>query len=319
MTRSAVLTAGALVLAVGSLAACAGNPKPQALPPQTMAPMPPQTPELSNLSEADRSAAGAPETGIAAPAPVVEPVGSVAAPGVEQSTASTARELEPVAPEDDHLTVVLDPGIDPGEQHQSIYAAAQAEKKRRAAVGKSTIVLTNKTLEEYSKGKLTYVEDETGPGEAGQGDRMAPPKSDPPAGLEEPDEDYWRNLVRDLRLAWRQAYEDIEEYELEIARLRRDFYAEDDPFYRDSQIKPAWDRALEDLDQAERTVERSQRKLEQAIDDGRRAGALPGWLREGIELEPVTDGEYDQDRTRDSSVHEPSEPVIVDDQEGDGG
>ena len=304
MTRSTVLTAGALIMAIGSLGACSGNPTPQALPPQTMAPIPPKTPELSTLSKADRTAAGSPGT-MAGAAPVVQPVGPVSPVGVELS------ELEPRAPEKDHLTVVLDPGINPAEeQRQSIYAASQAEKKRRETVGKSTIVLTNKTLTQYSKGNVTYVEDEA--------DLLEAEEDDPPAGPAEPDEEYWRNLVLDLRLSWREAYDDIEEHKLDIARLRREFYAEDDPFYRDSQIKPAWDKALEDLREAERTVRRSERELEQAIDDGRHAGALPGWLREGLELEPVRDEEYDQDRTRDSRIHEPSEPVIVD-QDGDGG
>jgi hypothetical protein len=284
-----------------------------------MAPTPPETPELSNLTEANRTAAGVSET-LAGSMPVVELIGAAPASREEgQTTDPATRTIVPVAPEDDPLTVVVDPGTDPAEEGRprSIFEAAQAEKERRKAVGESTMVLTNETLKEYSKGQITYVEDETDPEDASEDTGAALEASSPPSVEDELHEEYWRTLMRDLRIAWRDAYDSIEDHELDIARLRREFYAEDDPFYRDSQIKPAWDQALEDLEEAERTVTRSQRELEQSIDDGRRAGALPGWLREGIEFEPILDEEEDEfGRPRDDRFHEASEPVIVDDDGG---
>jgi hypothetical protein len=301
-----MLLKSVLVVALGSLLACTENPRPQVLAPQTMAPIPPETPELYNdTSDEERTAAG----GVQEPAddpsvPVVEPVDQ----GVRPTTAAT--EVVPVDPQDDPLTVVLDPGSNSEERPQSLFANAEAERKRRAEIGESTIVLNNETLKKYSKGEITFVEDEEGTDETSALYEDSAPAAD------EPDEEYWRNVVLDLRLAWRQAEDDIEEYESEIAKLRRRFYAEDDPFYRDAQIKPAWDQALNDLEEAKRTVDRSQIDLERAIEDGLRAGALPGWLREGIEFEPEIE-EEDPLAPRNEREHEASEPVVIDDN-GDG-
>jgi hypothetical protein len=290
-----------------------------------MAPTPPETPELSNMTtEEDRTAAGG-ETPSTSQTPVVEPVNTMPSTtsGAPVEISDEPRELVGTAPENDNLTVVLDSGTDPAsEQPKSIFAAAQAEKTRRLEVGESTMVLNNQTLKEHSKGGSTFVVDESegeGAGEdaeAEPGESEAAPEEET-TDLDAEDEEYWRRLVYDLRREWRNAYDDIEEYESEIARLRRDFYAEDDPFYRDSQIKPAWDKALKDLEEAQRTVERSQEELEKAMDEGHRAGALPGWLREGIELEPEIDPE-DPLAARDDQFHEPSEPVVVE-EDGDGG
>jgi hypothetical protein len=74
---------------------------------------------------------------------------------------------------------------------------------------------------------------------------------------------------------------------------------------RDGKIKPEWDRALDRLEQARREEVQAQRDLEEFLDDGRRAGALPGWLREGIELEPITE-EVEELPTAD-----PMEPKVV--------
>ena len=61
------------------------------------------------------------------------------------------------------------------------------------------------------------------------------------------EEAYWRDRVLEIRLAWRDAADRVEELEGDVFHLRQRFYAEDDGFYRDSQIKPAWDRAVEQL------------------------------------------------------------------------
>ena len=98
---------------------------------------------------------------------------------------------------------------------------------------------------------------------------------------------------------------DLVELEKEAEGLRTRFYAEDDPVRRDREVKPAWDRALDLLDEARRTVARAQERLAELQDEGRRAGAMPGWLREGMELEPP--------RQEDEGVEEsePGEPEVI--------
>jgi hypothetical protein len=97
---------------------------------------------------------------------------------------------------------------------------------------------------------------------------------------------YWRTRIRDARLRWRESVERAEELAGLVGQLRYDFYATDDPWLRDSSIKPAWDRTLADLEEARQEVDFQRRTVEAILEEGRRTGALPGWLREGLELEP---------------------------------
>src|ERR1700719_3030361 len=83
--------------------------------------------------------------------------------------------------------------------------------------------------------------------------RSQPPSPPaPPAGPAPPavtaalvrDEKYWRGRALEIRQRWRKASDRIKELEEDIGLLRRRFYAQDDPYVRDGQIKPAWDHAL---------------------------------------------------------------------------
>jgi hypothetical protein len=197
-------------------------------------------------------------------------------------------------------TVVIDPGVPEGEESQSLAEAAAAERERRKTAPEPTVVLTNKNLAQHAAGgKIT-----TGP---------AKPPSPAVAELDQEarDEAHWRSRARQARQRWRDAADAIAGLEQEAADLRRRFYASDDPYVRDGQIKPAWDLALEKLAQALRDIQAAQEELGQVLDAGRQAGALPGWLRDGIELEPAPPAPPAQE-------HEPGEPVVID-EDGDGG
>lgn len=113
----------------------------------------------------------------------------------------------------------------------------------------------------------------------------APPAPAPEAGgLGEAE---WRQRGLDIRKRWREAVDSITRLESEAAALRNRFYAADDPYVRDAQIKPQWDRVLAELAEARRRSEAGPGEVERFLEEGRRAGALPGWLREGAELEPT--------------------------------
>ena len=74
---------------------------------------------------------------------------------------------------------------------------------------------------------------------------------------------------------------------LAAADQRIRFYAEDDPYVRDGRIKPEWDRALDRLESGRREIDDARAAIDLALEEGRRAGAEPGWLLEGLELEPA--------------------------------
>ena len=66
----------------------------------------------------------------------------------------------------------------------------------------------------------------------------------------------------------------------EAKKLENDFYAWDDGQYRDNVIKPAWDKKREELETARRDLEEAEKDLAELPEKARKAGALPGWIRE---------------------------------------
>jgi hypothetical protein len=178
--------------------------------------------------------------------------------------------------------VVVDPGDDSSSHPKTLVEAARAERERRAHAGEPVAVITNKTLP-HSKGQLTYAQPkakaagEKGSGKDGKGK----------AAGETHDEAYWRHRGLDIRQRLHDASEEIGKLEQQVADWRRRFYSEDDPARRDSQVKPEWDRALDKLQHKKEEVETTKRELDAYLEEGRRDGALPGWLREGTELEPA--------------------------------
>ncbi len=175
--------------------------------------------------------------------------------------------------------------------------ASLRERARRTAVT-PVAVITNKNLKESGEGGQITI-------------GAAPPPLAPQqqaavkAALEE---EYWRSRALELRLNWRAAVDLVMELEQDVATLRRRFYAEDDPFFRDNEIKPAWDRSLEELSRARYDGDQYGDELDRLLDEGRQSGALPGWLREGVEYEPEPLEDDDNRRRRD----DPNEPEIVD-------
>jgi hypothetical protein len=216
---------------------------------------------------------------------------------------------EPTAPaaapprEGDAAPVVVDPGVDSRAKPQTLVEASRAEKERRANAGKPVAVITDKTLPKYaSKGQIT----------------VADPKKDKKTAAKAPaapapamkDEQYWRGRARELRETWKQAADEVKDLEQQSTTLRQKFYSESDTFRRDTQIKPDWDRVLDRLRQARQEVETAKQDLAQFLEEGRGAGALPGWLDEGIEEEPADEATKKKEAPAMQSI-EP--PVLNDD------
>jgi hypothetical protein len=160
-------------------------------------------------------------------------------------------------------------------------ARREGEKKR--------VRITNDSLvTDPGKGKLTTsriqpsptprTKEETGKRPASASTRA---QTEPAAG--EPAEggaEFWRGEARRLRERVSAIKETIARLEAETKKLETDFYSWDDGAYRDRVIKPAWDKAREDLATARKDLPVAEKELEDLPDRARRAGALPGWLRE---------------------------------------
>src|SRR5262245_35384738 len=207
--------------------------------------------------------------GTAPQPPAQAPPASPPAAAPAATPADPPQKAEPVR---DDSPVVVDPGEDEAGQDVSLVEAARAERERRAHAGQPVAVINDKTLPRYAaKGQITVADPKPKPGAA-----EAPPPAD---GSAVKDEQYWRSHALDIRQRWRRAADDVKELEQKSAELRQKFYLEDDTFTRDNRIKPEWNRVLDRLRQARLEVEATKKELAEFLEEGRTAGALPGWLR----------------------------------------
>ena len=233
---------------------------------------PPASPGLSG-SDNSRAVADAKEAGgsSSGAGQLVSPNAGV---GGAPPTGAQGKTTLPGKLEHPEHVVVIDDGTSDVEKPKTLVEAAKAEKARRAKTHRAAIVINDKNLHKYAaKGSLTVATPK----------KSAAPAAAAPNGH---DEQFWRRGVLEIRLRLRRATDRVKELEQAAGDWRRRFYAQDDPYVRDGQIKPAWDRVLDELRQAKTEIDVSRRELEDFLDQGRREGALPGWLREGIEQEP---------------------------------
>lgn len=271
------------LVAVLGATSCSGGPRPKSLPPQTVTP-------LAAPTAAEESVAETFEPPVEAAQEAVE-----AEDVVQEEVAPPPR--SPVSSDSTLVVISSQPRNEEAEvTPEHLFEASRAERRRRQQSNKAVAVINNKTLAKYAEGsRLTYADAPS----------AAFPDTPEASAESERGESYWRRRGHDLRLEWHETVEEIQELKGKVAQLRRQFYAEDDPYVRDSQIKPEWDRALERLDQAMEREENYPILLEEFLNEGRQAGALPGWLREGAELEPQSAAEDEIPEA------EPGEPQVV--------
>jgi hypothetical protein len=243
----------------------------------------------------------------AAAAAPVPPPGSAASPATSRVPAGTTP-----AASNPSVIVVDTADYDPDSQ-LTLAEAAKAERERKAETSPPRIVINNKTIHRYAKGgQLTVAEPKkkaappqpaqaAGPTSAATATTATTATS--PAVPLQRDERYWRGRALEIRQRWRKASDRIKELEDDIALLRRRFYAQDDPYVRDGQIKPAWDRALDELRESRATVQAAKKELTDFLDEGRIAGALPGWLREGVDLEPKEEKPVDPTQPIETPIY----------------
>lgn len=326
MRRGLAGAAGRGLVTLGLAAAvaapgCAGTQEP--LPPSEAALLAAETRAAAGLPPSSETEPPAAPEEPAVPAATPPPEASAPPPPALASEAAASGEAVAVsrlveekedaaaagAP-DDPTVVEISRGRVPEEPKTLAEAAAAArEKRRREGRPRATLVIDNDNLAAFAAGGQVTV---MAPGTA------APPAGESATGAEAGaapaeagprDEAYWRDRARDLRTRWADAAREVERLEDRAAQLRWDFYAEDDPYYRDERIKPEWDRALDELRRARQDVRAYREDLAELIEEGHQAGALPGWLREGVELEPE-EGEEPSRARRTPGEAEVEEPTV---------
>lgn len=144
-----------------------------------------------------------------------------------------------------------------------------------------TIVITNENLSEYAeKGSVTAASEKNAPNRRPVRDPLKV-EVVPPSDPEHTDERrrYWQNQYKSqIEMVASLRYQ-ITVLDGEIPGLWRDFYAWDDPMYRDGVIKPKLDAATAKRAKMEESLVAAEEKLSEIKEQARKDGAEPGWFR----------------------------------------
>lgn len=154
---------------------------------------------------------------------------------------------------------------------------------------KSTLTIDNRSLvKNPSKGRLTTGRISTAP--AHPAPTAAPTAHPAPAATPAPSsaepgaapatEAEWKAIAANARKRVADDKARVDELSAATKKLENDFYAWDDGQYRDRVIKPAWDRSRTDLETAKQELAEAEKDLADLPERARKAGALPGWIRE---------------------------------------
>jgi outer membrane murein-binding lipoprotein Lpp len=168
-----------------------------------------------------------------------------------------------------------------------VHAAETAKAPRDK---KSSVTIDNTNLvTDPAKGRLSTAAAQPTPRPApgaastGRPAAMTPPTPTPALplpGQPSAEEQKWREAAHAAKKRVEDAGTRVQELEAANHKLENDFYAWDDGQYRDRVIKPAWDKAKADLEAARQELSAAEKDLADLPERARKAGALPGWLRE---------------------------------------
>jgi hypothetical protein len=164
-------------------------------------------------------------------------------------------------------------------EDSDLVKAAKREKERREKV-EAKKVLTNQDVEEIRKKQpisgieSSEAEGETEPAEETTGEAKKP-EVDPTQT-----EEYWRARKQETDARLNDAQARVEQLQSEINSLTQAFYAEADGVAQRPLIESERIERLKELEQAKQELENARAASEGLEDEARRAGALPGWVRD---------------------------------------
>jgi len=178
-----------------------------------------------------------------------------------------------------------------GQSLADVVRAAHDGRGDKPAGGERGVVIDNRSLvTDPNKGRVTTSRSVPThapapkpaaiPAPASTTPAPASPPGAPSAESGTPTEAEWRGIANASRKRVADAKSKVAELDATTRKLENDFYAWDDGQYRDRVIKPSWDRAREQLDEAKAELAAAEKELADLPERARRAGALPGWIRE---------------------------------------
>jgi hypothetical protein len=173
---------------------------------------------------------------------------------------------------------------------QSLTDVAKDKKLKGDTAGGSggSIVITNENLSDYaSKGGLTTAKPGANPASRGVHAGSNVKIVDSETSEKNRRKAYWQQRYTQQLERIAAIKRQIEELDLEIPALWNEFYARDDPMYRDGVIKPRLDRSLERRDELAGLLLEEEPKLAEIKEQARTDGGEPGWWREIKEPTPL--------------------------------
>lgn len=175
---------------------------------------------------------------------------------------------------------------------QSLAEVAKQEKeKQKDTKSKPAKTFTNADLEKVTGGKVSSVstgaETPASPaaGEAASAAAASGEKAEGAAAgegekkEEEKGEEYWKSRASDARLKQKRSKERLDLLLLKQATLNNRFYNLSDPAQRDL-AQAELQQIASDIEEAKQEAIGAAQALVDLEDEARKAGALPGWLRE---------------------------------------
>jgi DNA repair exonuclease SbcCD ATPase subunit len=155
--------------------------------------------------------------------------------------------------------------------------AAKKEKERRSKV-EAKKTLTNQDIEEIRKKQLgieTAAAPEDEPTDDTKEDKKEKKEVDPTQS-----EEYWRARKQETDQRVNEAQSKVQQLQDEINNLTTAFYAESDGVAQRPLIESERIERLKELEQAKQELENARSESTGLEDEARKAGALPGWIRD---------------------------------------
>ncbi len=167
---------------------------------------------------------------------------------------------------------------------RSLTDMAKTKQLKGAEKGKP-IVISNENLSDYaSQRELTTASEKSQPSNrpihAGTGAGIVTTPAGSSSGYGDERKRYWQGRYKQQLDLLESVKNQIQKLDYEIPGLWRDFYAWDDPAYRDGVIKPNLDSALARRDSLETQLREGEEELQQIKSSAREDGGEPGWFRE---------------------------------------
>jgi hypothetical protein len=166
-------------------------------------------------------------------------------------------------------------------EDSALVKAAKKEKERRAKT-EARKTLTNQDIEDIRKKQpssgieTTEAEGEASATEESKAASSGKKEAADPTQTEE----YWRGRKQDVDTRVEGALSRVEQLQSEINSLTAAFYAEGDGVAQRPLIESERIERIKELDAAKLELENAKAEAAGLEDEARRAGALPGWLRD---------------------------------------